>query len=127
MGFAIPISAVKGMLAQLIEKGTAKRAYMGVYGVEITAEIAKNYNLPVSSGAYIYSSSYSSVIADGPAAKAGLKEKDIITAINGYKVGVAGSMTSLIGEYKPGDTVQLTVVRDGNEIAINITLGEYSN
>lgn len=126
MGFAIPISSVKGMLAQLIEKGSAKRAYMGVYGVSITPEIAKNYELPVSAGAYVYSSSYSAVVAGGPAAKAGLKDKDIITSINGSKVGVAGSMTSLIGEYKPGDTVQLSVIREGNEIAINITLGEYS-
>ena len=125
MGFAIPISSVKGMLNQLIEKGSAKRAYMGVYGVEITAEIAKNYELPVSFGAYIYSSNYSAVVSGGPAAKAGLKDKDIITAINGAKVGKAGSMTSLIGEYKPGDTVQLSVIRDKEEIAINITLGEY--
>ena len=126
MGFAIPIASVKGMLSQLVEKGSAKRAYMGVYGVQITGEIAKNYNLPVSTGAYIYSSNYSAVISDGPAAKAGLKDKDIIIAINGAKVGIAGSLTTLIGEYKPGDTVQLTVIRDGNEIAINITLGEYS-
>lgn len=128
MGFAIPISSVKGMLAQLIEKGSAKRAYMGVYGVSITPEIAKNYQLPdgVNSGAYIYSSNYTAVIADGPAARAGIKDKDIILEINGAKVGVAGSMTSLIGEYKPGDTVQLKVLRENEEIAINITLGEYS-
>ena len=126
MGFAIPISSVKGMLSQLIEKGTAKRSYLGVYGVEITAEIAKNYSLPVSSGTYLYSSNYSAIISNGPAAKAGLKDKDIITAINGAKVGKAGSMSSLIGEYKPGDTVQLSVIRDSNEIAVNVTLGEYN-
>lgn len=126
MGFAIPISSVKGMLTQLIEKGSAKRAYMGVYGVSITPEVAKNYELPVTSGAYIYSSNYSSVIADGPAARAGIKDKDIILEINGAKVGIAGSMTNLIGQYKPGDTVQLKVFRDGNEIAINVTLGEYN-
>ncbi len=127
MGFAIPISSAKGMLAQLMGTGSAKRAYMGVYGVEITAEIAKNYNLPVSTGAYVYSSNYSAVVSGSPADKAGLKDKDIITAINGAKVGVAGSMTNLIGEYKPGDTVQLTVIRGSEEIAINVTLGEYKN
>ena len=52
MGFAIPISSVKGMLAQLIETGSAERTYLGVYAAEITPEIAKAYNLPVSSGAY---------------------------------------------------------------------------
>lgn len=127
MGFAIPISSVKGMLSQLIEKGSAKRAYIGVYGVEITAELAKNYNLPVSNGAYLYSSKYSAVISGSPAEKAGLKDKDIIVAINGAKVGVNGSMSNLIGEYKPGDTVQLTVIRGEDEKAVNVTLGEYKD
>lgn len=127
VGFAIPISSVKGMLKQLTEGGSAKRAYLGVYGVDITSDVAKEYNLPVSSGTYLYSSSsYTSVINDGPAAKAGLKDKDIITAVNGVKIGAAGSLSSLIGEYKPGDTIQLTVYRDGGEIAVNVTLGAYS-
>lgn len=127
MGFAIPISSIKGMLSQLTETGKAERTYLGVYSVEITPEAAKAYNLPVSSGAYLYSpSSYSAIIKDSPAAKAGLKDKDIVTKINGVEVGKSGSLSSLIGEYKPGDTIQLTVVRDGNETAINVTLEGYS-
>lgn len=126
MGFAIPISSIKGMLKQLIEGGDAARAYLGVYGSQITPEAAKEYNLPVTAGAYLYSSSnYSSVIKGSPAEQAGLKDKDIITAVNGVKIGSAGSLSTLIGEYKPGDTVQLTVIRDGNEIAVNVTLGAY--
>ena len=128
MGFAIPISSVKGMLSQLIETGKAERTYLGIYSVEITPELAKAYNLPVNSGAYLYSSSsYSAIVKDSPAAKAGLKDKDIVTKINGVEVGAAGSLASLIGEYKPGDTVQLTVVREGKEIAINVTLEGYPN
>ncbi|MBO7132213.1 trypsin-like peptidase domain-containing protein [Candidatus Saccharibacteria bacterium] len=128
MGFAIPISSVKGMLKQLIENGEASRAYLGVYSVEITPEVAKAYNLPVSSGAYLYNSSaYNAVISGSPASKAGLKDKDIVTAVNGVKVGTAGTLSDLIGEYKPGDTVQLTVVREGNETAINVTLEGYKN
>ncbi|MBR2640891.1 trypsin-like peptidase domain-containing protein [Candidatus Saccharibacteria bacterium] len=126
MGFAIPISSVKGMLNQLIENGKAERAYLGVYTVQITPEIAKAYNLPVSNGEYLYSpSSYSAIINDSPAAKAGLHDKDIVTAVNGVKIGTAGTLSDLIGEYKPGDTVQLTVIRDGKEIAVNVTLGAY--
>ena len=126
MGFAIPISSVKGMLAQLIETGKAERAYLGVYSAEITPEVAKAYNLPVNSGAYIYSSSsYSAVIKDSPAFKAGLKDKDIVTKVNGIEVGKAGNLSDLIGEYKPGDIVQLTVFRDGGEIAVNVTLEGY--
>lgn len=128
MGFAIPISSVKGMLKQLTETGSAKRAYLGVYSVDITPEAAKAYNLPVTSGSYLYSpSSYSAIVKDSPAAKAGLKDKDIVTKVNGVEVGSAGSLSDLIGEYKPGDTVQLTVVRDGKEKAINVTLEGYSD
>ena len=127
MGFAIPISSVKGMLKQLIEKGKAERAYIGVYSVEITPDIAKEYNLPVNAGVYLYNSAkYSAIVKESPADKAGLKDKDIITAVNGIKIGKAGSLSSLIGEYQPGDTVQLTVLRDGNEMAVNVTLGAYS-
>ena len=126
IGFAIPISSVKGMLNSLLETGEAKRAYIGVYYVNISADMAKAYNLPVKMGAYIYSpTNYSAIIAGGPADKAGLKDKDIITTINGVKVGAVGTVASILGEYKPGDTVQLAVLRAGKEIAINITLGEY--
>ena len=127
MGFAIPISSVKGMLKQLTESGKASRSYIGVYGTDITADLAKEYNLPVSYGAYLYNTAkYSSVIKGSPAEKAGLKDKDIITAVNGAKIGIAGSLSSLIGEFKPGDIVQLTVIRDGKEIGVNVTLGAYT-
>ena len=126
MGFAIPISSAKGMLSQLIETGKAERTYLGVYSLEITPEVAKAYNLPVEEGVYLYSpSSYSAIIKDSPAAKAGLKDKDIITKVNGTSVGASGSLANIIGEYKPGDTVQLTVLRDGKETAINVTLDGY--
>lgn len=127
MGFAIPISSAKGMLAQLVETGKAERTYLGVYSMAITPELAKEYNLPVDTGAYIYSqSSYSAIVKNSPAAKADLKDKDVITAVNGVKVGAAGSLADLIGEYKPGDVVQLTVIREGKEIAVNVTLEGYT-
>lgn len=126
MGFAIPIASAKGMLTQLVETGKAARAYLGVYTVAITPEVAKEYNLPVENGAYLYgATSYSAILKDSPAAKAGLKDKDIVTAVNEVKVGAAGSLSSLIGEYKPGDTVQLTVIREGKEMAVKVTLDGY--
>lgn len=131
IGFAIPISAVKGMISQLLSSGSASRAYIGVYGINITPEVASAYDLPVKSGTYLYyeSGRYTStaITSDSPAEKAGLKNKDIITAVNGIKIGTSGSLTTLLGEYKPGDTVQLTILRENKEKAINITLGEYKN
>lgn len=126
IGFAIPISSVKGMLKSIIENGTAARAYMGIYYINITPDVAVTYDLPVASGAYISSSSNQrSVITDGPGEKAGLQDKDIITKVNGIAVGKAGTVSTLIGEYAPGDTIQLTILRDGKERTINLTLGEY--
>lgn len=128
MGFAIPISSIKGMLSQLIETGKAERTYLGVYAVEITPEAAKAYDLPVTAGAYLYSpSSYSAIVKGSPADKAGLKDKDIVTKVNNTTVGAAGSLTNLLGEYKPGDTVQLTIIRDGSETTVKVTLEGYSD
>lgn len=128
IGFAIPISSVKGMLKNITEHGSAKRAYAGVRYVNITPDLAVTYDLPVSAGAYLFTDNKeSAIVAGGPGEKAGLKDGDIITKINGIPVGSAGSVSSLIGEYMPGDSVQLTVLRNNKEQAINLTLGAYEN
>lgn len=128
IGFAIPISSVKGMLNNIIKNNSAERAYLGIYYTNITPDIAVTYDLPVTNGAYINNSSNNSgVIKDGPGEKAGLQDKDIITKINGVDVGKNGSVSTLIGEYMPGDTIQITVLRDGKEKNLNLTLGSYKN
>ena len=124
LGFAIPISSIKGMLNSIIENGEAERAYIGVTYVAVTPEIAKEYDLPVSSGAYINGSS-NAVVSGGPADQAGLKKGDIITEVNGVSIGSAGSISTLIGEYSVGDTVKLTVIRDGEERTFEVTLAAY--
>lgn len=126
IGFAIPISSVKGMLNNVIQNNSADRAFVGVTYVMISPSVASEYDLPVSAGAYLYASDTKSAIVSGsPAEKAGLKDKDIILEINGVKIGTAGSISSIIGEYVPGDTVQLKVLRDGKEKTINLTLTGY--
>lgn len=128
LGFAIPISAVKGMLKRIQEDGKAERAYLGLSYVTITAEVAKEYNLSVKQGAYIYSegaSSGSAIVKNGPADKAGIKDKDIVTKVANVEVGRAGSISTLVGEYKVGETIQLTLLRDGKERIVNVTLEAY--
>lgn len=125
LGFAIPISSVKGMLRSVITTGQAARAYIGVNYITLTPDVAKSYDLDVTAGAYVYSKSGNPVIANSPAAKAGIKNGDIITAVNGVKVGSAGTVSSLIGEYTPGETIQLTILRDGKEMNLNVTLEAY--
>lgn len=126
IGFAIPINATKGVLASVVENGKVERAYIGVRYVDITPALAKEKNLPVKEGALVSGdNSTSAVVADGPADKAGLKDGDIITKINDSPVGGEGSITALIGQYKPGDTVQITYLRDGKEQTTKLTLARY--
>lgn len=120
IGFAIPISSVKGMLNTLLSTGEVKRAYAGVEYASIDAATAIENNLPSTSGAYI-----SNVISGSPADKAGLKKGDIIIAVDNHKVGENASLGTLLGEHSAGDTVAITYIRDNNQASANLTLTEY--
>lgn len=127
LGFAIPISAVKGMLKRIMDDGKAERAYLGLAYTTITADVAKQYKLPVKQGAYIFADNArgSAIIKGGPADKAGIKDKDIVTKIGEVEVGRAGSISTLVGEYKVGDTIAITLMRDGKTMTVNVTLEAY--
>lgn len=125
MGFAIPINATKGMMKGVLAGGSVKRSYLGVNFVNLTADVAKYYNLPVKKGAYVHAQRGSAVVAGSPADKAGIKDGDIITKISGVEVGPGGSVASLIAEYTPGETVELTILRDGKTFVVPVTLDVY--
>ena len=127
IGFAIPINATKGTLKSVLAGKGVQRAYLGLRYVPLTAAVAKQYNLSVTEGAYVVGgeNSATGVVSEGPADKAGVKDKDIITKINGLTVGRQGGVSSLIGEYAPGDTVELVIVRDGRELTTKVTLAAY--
>ena len=126
VGFAIPISSVKGIINSVLNGHGFERAVIGVRYVNLTPSIAKEKKLDVTHGALISSSkNNSAIIPDSAGDKAGLKENDIITAVNGVKIGVAGSLSSLIGEYSVGDTVELTIVRNNKTENIKLTLAAY--
>lgn len=127
IGFAIPIGATKGMLNQILETGEAKRAFIGVNYIQITPEVAKRYDLEVKNGAYIYTENGQAVVSGGPAARAGIRSKDIITKINGVEVGEKGSVGSLTAEYKAGDRIKVTILRSGQEREVTVELGSYPN
>lgn len=128
VGFALPINATKGILKGVLTKGKVERAYIGVNYVTITPEVAKQYDLNVKTGAYVISAEGGkpAIVTGSPADRAGIKEKDIITKVNGVDVGKAGDVASLVGEYAPGDTIELSVLRGGAPQTIRITLAAYS-
>lgn len=126
VGFAIPISSVKGIIKNVLSGKGFERAVIGVRYINLTPTIAKEKNLSVTRGALIASSKNNKAIISGSAGdKAGLKENDIITAVNGTEIGNSGSLSSLIGEYSVGDTVKITVVRGGKTETLGLTLAAY--
>lgn len=126
VGFAIPISSVKGIINNVLKGQGFERAVIGVRYVNLTPTIAKQKKLDINHGALISSSKGNNAIIPGSAGdKAGLKENDIITSVNGVEIGVSGSLSSLIGEYSVGDTVTLTIIRNGKTEDLELTLTAY--
>ena len=121
VGFAIPITNVKGIIKGVLETGNFERAILGVQYTSVTADIAEEKKLSVDYGAYI-----SENAASGSAGEAaGLKKGDIITEVNGIKIGKAGSLSTLVGEYKVGDEITIKYIRDGKENTTKATLKAY--
>ena len=122
LGFAIPISATKGMLNRIIAGKSAERAVLNLSYTTVTASLAKKNDLPVSKGAYV-----SKVIAGGPADEAGIEKGDIITKVGNVEVGRAGSISTLVGEYQVGDKVELTYRRGDDTKTAVVTLVGYED
>lgn len=124
IGFAIPVGDIQGLIKSVLEKGKLERPFLGVRYVSLTDDYAVQYNLPVKRGAYVVpaGSSGPSIVADSPAAKAGLKEKDIITEIAGEKIDETHSLISLISKHAVGEEVSLKILRGGKEQTIKVKL-----
>lgn len=127
IGFAIPVSATKGMLKSLVKNGSANKASLGMNYISVTPAIAKENNLSVRYGAWITSEgrSFSPIVSGGAADRGGIKEGDIIISVNEFKVGAHGSVFSLISEYSPGEEVELGIVRGGKNISTKVKLDSY--
>jgi S1-C subfamily serine protease len=135
VGFAIPISIVQHVVPDLIASGKHAWTWLGVQGGSVTATQADAMKLPTNKGAYI-----SQVIANGPSAKAGLQGSndqvtidgvavevggDVITAIDGQPIGSFEDILVYIAlNTKPGQEVTLTIIRDGKEMQVKVTLEE---
>ncbi|MDQ5886513.1 MAG: serine protease Do [Patescibacteria group bacterium] len=123
IGFAIPINDIQGLINSVLKDGKLVRPYLGVRYISLTDDIAYQYNLSVKRGAYLApSQGQASILEGSPADKAGLQEKDIITKIDNTKIDENNSLTSTLGRYSAGDTVTLTIVRDGKEQTVKATL-----
>ena len=115
--FAIPSNIVRKVVDDLLLYGTAQRGYLGVQIAELTQEIAQKEGLENIDGVYV------AEVTEGGAAKlAGMKSGDVITAINGKKVNSTTQLKESVGQYRPGDKVNVEVNRGGHHHHYDLTL-----
>ncbi|MDD2320683.1 MAG: DegQ family serine endoprotease [Geobacteraceae bacterium] len=118
IGFAIPINMAKQVVAQLISKGTVSRGWLGVSIQPVTEEIAASFGLKKAAGALV-----NEIIGGSPAAKAGIRQGDIIIAINGREIKDVSHLQRLVGEVPVGTRVEVKVFREGKEVKLPLVIG----
>ena len=118
VGFAIPINMVKRVMEDLISDGKVTRGWLGVQIQDVDEGMAKALRLKERNGAII-----SQVIKNSPAEDAGVEEQDVIIAVDGVKVADSSNLKNLISSGRPDDKTKLTVIRDGHERNLIVTLG----
>ena len=122
IAFSIPASTVKTVIAQLKDKGSVSRGWIGVQIQPVTSDIADSLGLKKAEGALVAEPQ-----ANGPAAKAGIESGDVITAVNGETVKDARELARTIGGLAPGAAVKLNVLHKGQDKVVNLTLGQLPN
>ena len=119
VGFAIPIDLAKAIANQLIENGEVTRGYLGIVIQALTPELADSFGLEQNTGILI-----AQVSGNSPAARAGLRQGDVILELEGKPVTNVGSFRNQISLTRPETQRQLTVLRDGRRQDITITIGK---
>jgi serine protease Do len=122
IAFSIPAATVKSVIAQLKDKGSVSRGWIGVQIQPVTPDIADSLGLKKAEGALVAEPQ-----ANGPAAKAGIESGDVITAVNGETVKDARELARTIGGLAPGNAVKLNVLHKGQDKVVNLTLGQLPN
>ena len=120
IAFAIPAHLAQDVVNDLIDDGAVERGWLGVRIQPVTKDIAESIGLAKPEGALV-----SEPTSDSPGAKAGLKQGDVITAVNGKVIEDARSLSRMIGMMEPGQNAELSVWRDGKSQTIDVKLGSF--
>jgi S1-C subfamily serine protease len=125
IGFAIPIDLAKPIMQQAVAGQQLARPYIGVRFETIDYQLAQQAGLSVQDGALIQDDTNGTpgVVPGGPADKAGVKSGDIITAIGGIALDGEHPLDAVISQFSPGQTVSLDILRNGQKVTVEITLG----
>lgn len=121
-GFAVPINIAKKVMEDLLKFGVVQRAFLGISIKDLNTELADELKLNVSEGVYV-----DSVMANGSAADAGLKKADVIIKIDEVIIKSVPQLQEHIGRHRPGDAVNLLVLRNGKEQIIKVSLKNKDN
>lgn len=119
IGFAIPINMAKNIEQQLLKHGKVTRGWLGVMIQDVNKDLAKSFNLKTTHGVLI-----SEVTSKSPAEKAGIKQGDVVLAIDGKPVNNVAELRNAIAMTSPGTKLVLTVIRDGKKYSIPVAIGE---
>jgi serine protease Do len=119
IGFAIPIDMAAQIVGQLKENGEVTRGWLGVNIQDLKGDLAEYYGSKHSEGVLV-----TDVVPGNPADKAGIKAKDIITAVNGEKVQNSRELTAKAATLPVGETTKITVVRDGKEKTFDVKVAK---
>jgi serine protease Do len=121
LSFAVPAKVIKSVVEQLKEHGSVSRGWLGLAFQDLDRDLAESFGLKTAKGALI-----SKVMPDSPAAKAGMKEGDIIIQFNGKDIIKATDLPPIVGMLPIDSKVPLKVVRQAKELDVSITLSKYS-
>ena len=115
--FAIPVTIVKKVVEDLKEFGAVQRAFLGITPTDVNAEIAKQNNLPITTGVFV-----SEVKETGAAKEAGIKKGDVILKLSETHIANTSELQEHLSKYRPKDKVSVTLLRDNKEQVIEVVL-----
>lgn len=122
LSFAIPSNLAMQIKDQLVKNGKVTRGRIGVVIQSVTQDLAESFGMKTPKGAIV-----SQVEKDGPAAKAGLQEGDIITAVNGRAIDDSVDMPVIIGSMAPGSIAKLSIIRNNKDMTLDVKVEEAPN
>ena len=120
IGFAIPAATVTSDADHLIAGETVPHAYLGIRYAELTPQIAQRYDIQADQGLVVLE-----VMTGSPAANSGLQSGDVITQAGGQPLTTVEDLIAILQQHSPGDTIDVTVVRNGQQQTLSVQLGDH--
>jgi S1-C subfamily serine protease len=123
IGFAIPVSTARQVMESIIRDGSVTRGWIGVEPRDLSAELAESFGLKKPASGEWQGVIIAGVLQNGPAAQAGIRPGDVVTAVQGQPVGSVSDLLAQVASLKPGAAAEMQLVRGGNAMTLKVTPG----